>query len=249
VSSTLSILMLHGDAEWRLLGQAGDALQAGFQDREVRFTTAWTTRSDLLDAEASPAPPSLRARGLLPATDARDLLKGSYDLVLLSVLADAVLPLLCGPEGAFVPHRSLVDGWSAEDKAMLDSVYTEGHRLAPSESARALEPVIRDLQDRGAAVAVCTIFRHAGTPLEHRLGGTHSLRERIRETNVELARLSHRMGCFVLDLDRTLAHEGGGPLQTDCFGGSGRAEELALDELFALVLEAVPSIGEAGSAT
>ena len=44
----------------------------------------------------------------------------------------------------------------------------------------------------------------------------------------------------MLDLDRPLAQEGGDPLASDCFGGAGHAAELALEELVALVMDALP---------
>jgi hypothetical protein len=44
----------------------------------------------------------------------------------------------------------------------------------------------------------------------------------------------------VFDIDRPLAQEGGAPLDADCFGGEGRAAEIALDEFGALLLDALP---------
>jgi hypothetical protein len=67
-----------------------------------------------------------------------------------------------------------------------------------------------------------------------------TLRERVRCTNLEVARLSHRTGCFVLDLDRSLAQRGGGPLGADCFGGAAQAAELAVEEFVALIADALP---------
>jgi len=111
----------------------------------------------------------------------------------------------------------------------------------PTNKLIGREPVIERLHDRGSAVAVCTAFRHVREPLEHRRrGGAPSLRELVRRTNLEAARLSRRTGCFVLDLDRPLAQEGGASLGADCFGGEGRAAEIALEELVALILDALP---------
>jgi hypothetical protein len=104
-----------------------------------------------------------------------------------------------------------------------------------------LEPVIERLQARGSAVAVCTAFRRVKEPLEHRgREGAPALRELVRRTNREVIHLSRRTGCFVLDLDRPLAQEGGASLDADCFGGDGRAAEIALDEFAALLLDAMP---------
>ena len=47
-------------------------------------------------------------------------------------------------------------------------------------------------------------------------------------------------GTGMLDLDRPLAERGGGPLDADCFGGAADAAELAVEELVALIAEAVP---------
>lgn len=248
--TALSVLLLHGDAESRLLAQAGETLSAGLGGTDVRFTAAWTTRSDLLGSDAPSPPASLRARGLLPDGDVRELLEKPTDLVLLSVLPDAALPVLRTPDGgAFVVHRELAKGWSPEQRGAIETECVDGGLLDPADAAASLERVIEQLQGRGVVVALCNIFRHVREPREYRHGHAPlSLRERIRAVNLEAARLSHRTGCFVLDLDRALAHEGGAALNADCFGGSGRAEELALEELFALVLAAVPSAAEAGGA-
>jgi len=113
--------------------------------------------------------------------------------------------------------------------------------MSPEEAASAWELLIERLQARGATVALCTTFRHVRESLE--LPGRQevaALREVIRRMNLEVARLSLRTGCFVLDLDRPLAHEGGAVLGADCFGGQGRAAEIALDEFAAVVMDAIP---------
>jgi len=114
--------------------------------------------------------------------------------------------------------------------------------ISAAEAAMALEPVIERLQARGSAVAVCNAFRHVNEPLDiaavkaagaaragspHQSGSGPSIR---------------RTGCFVLDLDRPLAQEGGASLDTDCFGGGGRAAEIALDEFAALLRMRCPMI-------
>jgi hypothetical protein len=245
--SALAILILQGDAEARLLKEAEATLQAGFPDCAVRVTNTWTTRSDFLGSDAS-STPWIRGHQLLPTPGTKEVLEGSYDLVLLSVLADAVLSIQRTPDGgSFVPHRELVERWSAPQRAAIAADCVDGGLLGPTESANVLEPLIEELQHRGSAVAICNVFRHVSSETERRLGRTKSsLRERIRATNLNVTRLSRSTGCFVLDLDRALAHAGGTPLETDCFGGNGRAEELAMEELFALVLEAVPAVAGGG---
>jgi hypothetical protein len=143
--------------------------------------------------------------------------------------------------GAFLVHQGLRAQWSPEAAAAVLAECSEEPPLSAPDAARALEPVIDRLQERGSVVAVCAGFRHVKEPLQHRRReGPPSLREQIRRTNLEAARLSQRTGCFVFDLDRPLAEEGGAPLETDCFGGTGRAAEIALDELMALLLDTVP---------
>jgi hypothetical protein len=113
--------------------------------------------------------------------------------------------------------------------------------LSPQEAATALEPIIERLQQRDAVVALTTVFRHTSEPLQHRhLDGPPSLRELVRRTNLEVARLSHRTGCFVLDLDRALAEVGGSSTAADCFGGNAQAAELAVEEFVALIADALP---------
>ncbi len=113
--------------------------------------------------------------------------------------------------------------------------------LVPEAAAALLEPVVERMLAEGTAVAVCTAFRHVAEPLQFRpRDGRHDPAEIIRRTNLQVARLSQRTGCFVLDLDRPLAQEGGALLHADCFGGGARAQEIALDEFAALLLEALP---------
>ncbi len=75
--------------------------------------------------------------------------------------------------------------------------------LVPEAAAALLEPVVERMLAEGTAVAVCTAFRHVAEPLQFRREtGGMTLREIIRRTNLQVARLSQRTGCFVLDLDR-----------------------------------------------
>lgn len=218
------------------------AIQALFGDREVSLVRAWAIRPDWLDPTA-PAPPEflLRGSGLLD-TDARALLEQPHRLVIFALLPAVSVPALRHRSGGvFLAHRGLRASWSPEMAAAVAAECSEVLPLSPHDAAMALEPVIERLQARGSAVAVCTAFRHVKESLDHRGGeGPPALREVIRRMNLEVARLSRRTGCFVLDLDRPLAQVGGAVLDADCFGGNGRAAEIALDEFAALLLDAVP---------
>ncbi len=156
-------------------------------------------------------------RARMPATaeqlrSARDLLEQPHRLVILSLLP------------AVAPRAGTLQA-----------------PLSPQDAATALEPIIEQLQQRGAVVALTTAFRHVSEPLQHRrMDGPPTLRELVRRTNLEVARLSHRTGCFVLDLDRALAEVGGSSMAADCFGGSGQAAELAVEEFVALIADALP---------
>jgi hypothetical protein len=238
----LPILLLQGDAEARLLADAEASLQAVLPHREVKLTTAWVPRADWLDPVAPPPPEPLRRRGLIPDVDARELLEQPHRLVLFSLLPSVAIPALRHRSGgAFLVHQGLRARWSPEDREAVMAECTEEPPLSAREATAALEPVIARLQERGAVVAVCSAFRHVKEPLDpKRREGPPSLRELVRHTNLEAARLSQRTGCFVFDVDRPLAEEGGAPLGTDCFGGTGRAAEIAMDELVALLLDTLP---------
>jgi len=200
--ATLSILLLQGDAEARLLADAELALELVFPGREVRFRRAWMPRPDRLASEE----PSEQVR------IARDLLEQPQRLVILPLLPTVAV--------------------------RADTVQAP---LSPQDAAAALEPIIERLQQRDTVVALTTAFRHIPEPLQHRhVEAAPTLRELVRRANLEVARLSHRTGCFVLDLDRALAEVGGGALGADCFGGSGQAAELAVEEFVALIADALP---------
>jgi hypothetical protein len=237
-----SILLLDGDAEARLLVDAEVAIQAIFADREVQIVRAWSTRPDWLDPSGPAAPRSLIDGGALPDVDVRTLLQQPHGLVVISMLPAVSLPGLRHRDGgAFLAHRALRAAWSAETAASVAADCVEEAVRSPAEAVRLWEPLIENLLSQGSAVALCTAFRHVREPLEERgREGRPALREIIRRLNLEVARLSLRTGCFVLDLDRPLAHEGGASLDADCFGGDGRAAEIALDEFAAVVMDAMP---------
>jgi hypothetical protein len=230
---TLSILLLQGDAEAQLLADAELALQLVFADREVRMVRAWMSRPDWLESDAT----GVQVR------EARDRLEQPHTLVILSLLpAVAVRALRHGSGELFLEHRALRAQWSAEQAAANDAACTVQAPLSPQDAAAALEPIVERLQQRGAVVALTTGFRHVREPLQQRYtGDPPTLRERVRRTNLEVAHLSHRTGCFVLDLDRSLAQWGGGPLGADCFGGAAQAAELAVEEFVALIADALPA--------
>lgn len=234
-----SILLLQGDAEARLLVDAEAALQALFVEQDVQLLRAWMTRPDWLDPNAPAAPGSIN--GVLPTDDVRALLEQPHRLVIFPLLPAVSVPSLRHRSGGvFLAHRGLRAAWSPDVAALVAAECSEEAPLSPSAAAAALEPVIERLQCRGTVTAVCTAFRHVREPLEYRRGEARTLREQIRRINLEVAHLSQRTGCFVLDLDRPLAQEGGDSLCADCFGGDGRAAEIATDEFAALVLDALP---------
>jgi hypothetical protein len=236
------ILLLEGDAEARLLVDADAACQAVFAGREVAVRRAWSMRPDWLAATGPATPPALIACGAVPNIDARTLLAAQPRLVVFSLLPAVTLPVLRHRDGgALLAPQALRSSWVAETVARIAAECTEEPPMSPMEAAAALEPVIVSLQERGTAVAVCTAFRHVRTlPDGADQIGARSLRDVIRCLNLEVAHLSQRTGCFVLDLDRPLAHEGGAALDADYLGGDGRAAEIALDEFAALLLEALP---------
>ena len=242
MSGPLQILMLQGDAEARLCADAAAFLQPALPHRELQWTALWAPRADMLSPGAPPPPASLLGRGILPDQDPRAALARPNALVILGLLPSVLLPALRHRDGgAFIAHAGLRAGWTAAQAEAVAAECVEEPPLSPADAAAALEPTIARLQEAGAAVAVSNAFRHVREPLAHRRPpGPPSLRELVRRTNLEIAHLSHRTGCFVLDVDRPLAQEGGAALGADCFGGDGRAAELVLDELIGLIFDALP---------
>ncbi len=242
VSTAISILLLQGDAEARLLAGAQPAIQSVLPDRQVQLIRAWSTRPDWLDRDAPGPPGTLRRRGLLEDLDVRALLEQPQRLVIFSFLPAVALAALKHRDGGvFLAHQGVRERWSPQDAAVIEAQCAQQPALSPHDAAMALEPIIERLQRRGTAVAITSAFRHVREPLQHQQRtGPPPLRELIRRSNLEVARLSQRTGCFVLDLDRPLAQEGGEALASDCFGGTGRAAELALEELVALLMDALP---------
>jgi hypothetical protein len=235
-----SILILQGDPEASLLADAQATLDACFPASGVRVHQAWTTRSDLLGQPVSPK------YGLDPRSQksAAELVGESHDVTILSTLPDVALPLLSGGDGAFVAHKTLAEQWTLDERTKIAESYQDGGLIELEEAEAAFERVIQDLQGRGQAVVLCNVFRHVAEPPQDRANAS-SLRSRIRAMNRLVPRLSHRTGCFVMDLDRVLAHEGGAKLGADCFGGGARAKELALEELVAVLLDALPALSSA----
>jgi hypothetical protein len=242
LSTGNSILLLQGDAEAILLADAEIAIQTVFPGTDVRLTRAWAARPDWLAPAAAGPPESFVQRGILPDQDVRALLAQPHRLVILSLLpAVAITALRHRDGGLFLAHRGLRASWNAAAQAAVAEECVELLPLTPEAAITQLEPIVERLLAAGTAVAVCTAFRHVAEPLQFRREtGGMTLRELIRRTNLQLARLSQRTGCFVLDLDRPLAQEGGAPLRADCFGGGERAAEIALDEFAALLFEALP---------
>jgi hypothetical protein len=242
MSSPFSILLVQGDAEAYWLRDAAAAFETILPGREVRLVSTWATRPDWLDPAAEGPPEILRTRGLIPDADVRELLHRSYQLVIFALLPLVAVPSLRHHAGGrFLAHRGVRERWSSEEAASVAAQCTEQAGLSPEEACAALQPHINHLLEAGTAVAVANAFRHVRAPLEHRRAGeSPSLRDLVRGINLEAARLSQRTGCFVLDVDRPLAQEGGAALGADCFGGGDRASELILDELLALAMDALP---------
>jgi hypothetical protein len=238
----LSILILQGDAEARLLAEAPSFLQVALPHQSVRWVSAWTPRADHFSPDSAPPPEALVHCGAISEPDVGELLAPPHALVILALFPSVAVPCLRHRSGgAFLAHRGLREAWSPEVAARVDAECMPVDPLTAADAAACLEPVIERLQAAGSAVALCTSFRRVAAPLAHRREpGPPSLRDQVRSANLETYRLSHRTGCFVLDLDRPLAQAGGGALQADCFGGDGRAAEIALDELLGLVFDALP---------
>ena len=237
-----SILILDGDAESRLLIDAEIALQAIFEGREMSVVRTWTSRPDWFVADGPEQPHALAGSGALPGTDARMLLDQPHRLIILSTLPAVIFPALRHQDGgAFIAPRGLRATWSADLAARIAAECTEEPPMSTADATDAFELLIERLQARGSTVVLCTTFRHVREspeiPSREEMAAT---REVIRRMNLEVARLSLRTGCFVLDLDRPLAHEGGTVLDADCFGGDGRAAEIALDEFAAVLMDAIP---------
>jgi hypothetical protein len=242
VATGNSILLLLGDAEARLLADADVAIQAVFMGAEVELARAWATRTDWLVAGSPGVPRTLVERGLLPDIDLPAQMQARHRLVVIPLWPAVSTPAWRHRDGgAFLAHRSLLSGWGPETEAAVRAECTELPPMTPAAAAAALEPHIERLLADGVAVALCTAFRHVEEPLSFRLAaGRSTLREAVRRTNLEVVQLSRRTGCFVLDVDRPFAQEGGEALQADCFGGGERAAEIALDEFAAMVVEALP---------
>jgi hypothetical protein len=89
-------------------------------------------------------------------------------------------------------------------------------------------------------VFLCTLFRHV-PPFSEAEGGEARrlwLRQRIRRLNLLATDLSYSTGINIIDLDRTLAHLGAGPLQTDVRLGGERATAAAADTICGALLAA-----------
>lgn len=105
------------------------------------------------------------------------------------------------------------------------------------------------LQDTGATVFVCTIYRHIGGIADP--ADRLALLERVRRLNLLAVKLSHELGVGVIDLDRAFAERGAEVLKTDHRLGGRFAAEVAghciLTALLSLGLDEVmdPALQEA----
>lgn len=128
-------------------------------------------------------------------------------------------------------------------EVFITSMLTELDRT--DEPARVTEARWREhltaLQDTGAAVFVCSIYRHIGgiaDPAE-RL----AILERVRRLNLLAVRLSHELGIGVIDLDRAFAERGADLLKTDHrLGGRFAAEVMGHTILSALFSQGLDEV-------
>lgn len=67
---------------------------------------------------------------------------------------------------------------------------------------------LRGLQDMGAAVFVCTVFRHVPRDIGPTPATREALVARIRRLNLLAIELSHKLAINVIDIDSRLAHSG-----------------------------------------
>jgi hypothetical protein len=99
--------------------------------------------------------------------------------------------------------------------AVIASLLPEAGRVSedPAETEARWRAHLARLQQAGAPVFVCTVFRHVA---DRAAAGTVSpVLERIRRLDRMAADLSHDLGVAVIDIDRAFAHIGGRTLRTD----------------------------------
>lgn len=79
---------------------------------------------------------------------------------------------------------------------------------SPQETWRRWADYLRALQDRGAAVFVCTVFRHVPRDIGPTPATREALVARIRRLNLLAIELSHKLAVNVIDIDSRLAYHG-----------------------------------------
>ncbi len=79
---------------------------------------------------------------------------------------------------------------------------------SPQETWRRWADYLRALQDRGAAVFVCTVFRHVPRDIGPTPATREALVARIRRLNLLAIELSHKLAVNVIDVDSRLAYHG-----------------------------------------
>ncbi len=100
------------------------------------------------------------------------------------------------------------------------------------EDAGRLGERLAALRGAGAqAIFLCTLLRHVAAPADRA-----ALMPRIRALNLLATGLSHDLGIAVIDVDRTLALFGAGPLQTDYRLSGVAAPEVAAHVIVAALL-------------
>ena len=109
------------------------------------------------------------------------------------------------------------------------SLLTELEGGSLVEVAERLRTGLHALDGLGVAVFLCTVFRACDDP---------SRLERIRRLDLLAAQLSHETGCGVIDFDRSFAHTGARPLETDYLMRGSNAARLAALTIFDALLSA-----------
>ena len=105
-------------------------------------------------------PPTVRGIGLLEDLAARALLEQPHRLVVISFLPVVAIPALKHRDGGvFLAHQGLRERWSPQEAAHVQAECEPQTALSPHEAARAFEPIIDRLQQRGPAVAIASAPR------------------------------------------------------------------------------------------
>lgn len=144
-------------------------------------------------------------------------------------MVEAFGPVAGGPAAVEVTFASDLEALrgSPAGAIRLVSLVPELARLDeawPAEHMR-LRSALEGLAAGGEPLFLCTVLRHAGSSADAAL--LYRRRVRIRRLNLLAAEMSHRLGTFVVDVDRVIATIGGRHLGTDFRLGSPDAASVA----------------------